>query len=318
MENRKLEVHTFHLEDKKNKEIIIDPSNVTGIDLYKSLKDNFVNFVDNLPPDDIWKRTSKIDAKDGFKTFKFNDDVRYVSGKIKIGNDQNKEQDVVATDDKKDVLYTIGKGESVERPYYFMIILPAKKNKGFIVIEREGRHTMKQIFSKILEKFVSCKLSTTKIVMKGFVEDKIIRDFLKNGDYERIILNRNLIPNDISERYLGKFQQAGKYQIQLNIIPKEKTLFPAFTKQRILSNLDKYNGFFEDEQLKKLGFNEDSDIKVVTTLHGNTRTIDLRDTFKMRPYYLISVKIDSKGFSDFENINRESATLLKSFELDIL
>ena len=47
--------------------------------------------------------------------------------------------------------------------------------------------------SKILEKFVSCKLSTTKIVMKGFVEDKIIRDFLKNGDYERIILNRNLI-----------------------------------------------------------------------------------------------------------------------------
>jgi len=318
MENRKLEVHTFHLVDKKNKDLIINPENVSGIDFFDTLKNNFIDFVDSLPPSDIWERTSKIEVKAGSKIFKFNDDVRYVSGKIKIGNDQNKEQDVVSTNKKKDVLYTIGKGESVERPYYFMVILPAKKNRGFIVIEREGRHTMKRIFSRILEKFVSEKLSTAKIEIKGFVEDKIIRDYLENGDYERITLNRSIIPNDLSERYLGKFHQTGKYQVQLNIIPKEKTLFPLFAKQKILRNLDSYDGFFEDEHLKELGFDENSDIKVVTTLHGNTRTIDLRDTFKMRPYYLIAVNIDSKGFSDFDNINRESATLLKSFNLDIL
>jgi hypothetical protein len=322
MDNRRFEVYTFIAHPKRKPTENISLEDVYGNDLYEKLKNEFADFVDTFPPDKIEKKTTKIEkilVDEKIKSiFKSKDLLRYISGKIKIGDDDGKEQDVVENNKDKTLLYTKKKGQSVERPYYFMIITPLKMKYGFIILEREGKHSAKRIFEILLKKFVSEKLSDLNLKLSNFVESEIIKEFLEKGEYNKIILSQKIVSNDKSEQYLGTYLDGSKYKVELSITPVDGTKIPIFTRNRILKNLNSNNGFFEGKEFKDIGFDEDSNLKVISTYNGNTRTIDLEDTFKIRPYYNIEVENDTKGFSDFNSINEEAMKLLKSFNLNII
>lgn len=321
METRKLEVYTFiaHPNRKPTENVALE--NVYGADLYIRLKEKFADFVDTFPPINIEGKTTKIEKKKESNivksVFKPDDKLRYISGKIKIGDDDGKEQDVVQNDKAKTVLYTKKKGQTVERSYYFMIIVPLGLKYGFIILEREGKHSSKNVFDKLLKKFVYDNLAQLNIKISNFVESEVIKEYLEKGAYNSIILSQKIVSSDKAEQYLGSYIEGAKYKVEMKIIPLENSAIPIFTKNKILKNLEKNNGFFEGEEFKNIGFDDNSNVKVVATKDGNTRTIDLDDTFKIRPYYNIDVKNDEKGFSSFDEINLETIKLVKSFDKNI-
>ncbi|WJS96773.1 hypothetical protein NYQ10_10030 [Flavobacterium johnsoniae] len=322
MENRKLEIYTFiaHPNRKPTENVILE--DVFGNDLYVRLKNGFPNFVDTFPPLQIDDKTAKIEkVKNGNEVksiFKFNDSLRYIAGKIMIGDDDGKEQDVVESNKEKTVLYTKKKGQSVERPYYFMIIVPLGLKYGFIVLEREGKHSAKGVFDKLFRKFIHENLSGLNCKISNFVESEIIKEYLEFGQYNSITLSQKIISSDKAEQYLGTYIDGSKYKVELRIIPLENSVIPFNTKKRILKNLENNEGFFEGTEFRNIGFDDDANVKVVATKDGNTRTIDLEDTFKVRPYYVINVANNNKGFSEFKNINKEAKKLIRSFDLNIL
>nr|WP_294779113.1 hypothetical protein [uncultured Flavobacterium sp.] len=322
MENRKLEVYTFiaHPNRKPDESQILE--DVYGNDLYVKLKNEFANFVDTFPPMLIDGKTSKIEKVEiegeTKSIFKHNDTSRYINGKIMIGDDDGKEQDVVQNNRDKTVMYTKRKGQSVERPYYFMIIIPLGLKYGFIVLEREGKHSAKGVFEKLLKNFIHGKLSGLNCKVSNFVESEIITEYLQNGDYNSITLSQKIVSSDRAEQYLGTYIDGSKYKIELKIIPLENSLIPVNTKKKILKSLEENNSFFEGNEFKRIGFDDNANVKVVATKDGNTRTIDLEDTFKIRPYYIINVADNSKGFSEFKDINKEAKKLIKGFGLNIL
>lgn len=322
MENRKLEVYTFIAHPNRKPDESVTLEDVFGNDLYVKLKNDFANFVDTFPPlmmDGKTSKIEKIEVEGQIKSiFKHNDSSRYINGKIMIGDDDGKEQDVVQNNRDKTVLYTKRKGESVERPYYFMIIIPLALKYGFIILEREGKHSAKSVFDKLLKKFIQDKLSGLNSKINNFVESEIIKEYLQNGDYNSITLSQKIVSSDRAEQYLGTYIDGSKYKIELKITPLENSLIPINTKNKILKNLEKNNGFFEGEEFKSIGFDDDANVKVVATKDGNTRTIDLEDTLKIRPYYTINVADNSKGFSEFKDINKEAKKLIKGFGLNIL
>jgi hypothetical protein len=322
MENRKLEVYTFIAYPKRKPTQNVTLEDVYGNDLYLKLKEKLADFIDTFPPKSIDGKTTKIERKlkaDGStkSIFKTNDELRYVSGKIKIGDDDGKEQDVVENSREKNVLYTKKKGQTVERPYYFMIIVPLALKYGFIILEKEGKHSAKSVVDQLLKKFIHSNLSELNTKISNFVEADVIREYLENGAYNSIILSQKIVSSDKAEQYLGTYLQGAKYKVEMKIIPLENSIFPVFTKNKILSNLENNDGFFEAEEFKSIGFDDNSNVKVVATKDGNTRTIDLDDTFKVRPYYNIEVMDDEKGFSDFKEINKEAIKLVKSFDKNI-
>lgn len=323
MEARKLEIYTFHIHEKKKEELIPLLENVNGADLFTKLEKDFPDFVDTFPPDSLQKRTCKIEkikisGRKQKSTFISDKTSRYIAGKICLGEDDGKEQDVVATDKDKKLLYTKTKGQSIERPYFFMIILPLDKKNGFIVLEREGKHSLKSAMSILIERFIRKLFSTLAVKIENFVEDKIIKEYLLNGDYNSITLTRFLLAKEKSEQYLGKYESKGEYKVEMNIIPKNGAVIPLITKKVIASNLENKTGFFSNKEFKDIGFDEDTNIKVVSTYNGNTRTIDLEDVFKMRPYYSINVSINAKGFSDFDSIRKEAIKLIRELNLNII
>lgn len=322
MENRKLEVYTFiaHPNRKPNENLILE--DVFGNDLYVKLKNKFSDFVDTFSPQQIDGKTSKIEKKeiDGQRksVFKSNDTLRYIAGKIMIGDDDGKEQDVVQNNKDKTILYTKKKGESVERPYYFMVIIPLGLKYGFIVLEREGKHSAKSVFDKLLKKFIFENLSELSTKITNFIETEIIKEYLENGKYNSIILSQKIVSRDKAEQYLGTYINGSKYKVEMRIVPLENSIIPISAKKKILDNLENNMGFFEGIDFENIGFDDKTNVKVIATKDGNTRTIDLDDTYKIRPYYSIEVPNNKKGFSEFKDINIEAKRLIRSFGLNIL
>ncbi|ATA94033.1 hypothetical protein CGC54_06665 [Capnocytophaga canimorsus] len=324
MEKRKLEIYTFQIYEKQNSEIIPLLENIYGVDLFTELVNKFPNFVDTFPPDSLQKRTCKIEKVRSEKknqkksVFTHTETSRYIAGKICIGEDDEKEQEVVQNNKRKKLLYTKKKGQSIERPYFFMIILPLDKKYGFLILEREGKHSLKTAIETLICRFIKSKFSTLEVKFTNFVEDSLIKEYLSKGNYNSIILSRNFLAKEKSEQYLGEYQNSGEYKVEIKITPMKGIEVPYFTKKRIISQLEKKTGFFIGEEFKNIGFDENTNIKVVSTYNKNTRTIDLEDTFKMRPYYLINVDINEKGFSDFDSITREAIKLIKELTLNII
>lgn len=324
MEERKLEVYTFKIHQNRKTDVFPLLENIQGVDLHTELVNNFTNFVDTFPPDLLNGKTCRIEKiKTGKSvnpksTFISDKTSRYVAGKISLGEDDGKEQEVVKNNKSKDPLYTKEKGQSIERPYFFMIILPLDKKYGFIILEREGKHSLKSAMCTLMLQFVRRKFSTLNVKFTNFIEDKVIREYLTNGDYNSIILSRNFLAKEKSAQYLGEYQNAGEYKVEMKIIPTKGTEIPILTKKRVISNLENKTGFFVGEEFKEIGFDENTNIKVVSTYNENTRTIDLEDTFKVRPYYVINVDINQKGFSDFESIKKEAIKLIRELTLNII
>ncbi|MDM1503927.1 hypothetical protein HX071_17245 [Myroides marinus] len=322
MEDRKLEVYTFNIHAKRKigeKAIL---NNINGTDIYLKMKKDLANFINELAPLYIDQKTCRIETvgtgKNLKSILKFSDQNRYIAGKIAIGEDDGKEQDVVKNNKKKDKLYTKSIGESIERPFYFIIVCPLENNTGYIAIEREGKHSIKSVLTKIIKLFINNLFGNLDVKFKNFIEDDIIRMYLEQGDYNSIILSRNVLAKEKSQQLLSAYQEKGEYKISFTIAPKGKTKIPILTKKKIISALDNNIGFFECEEFENLGFDKDSNIKIISTLNNNTKTIDLSDTFKARPYYIIETKITSKGFSDFDSIHEQAIKLFKDFNLNIL
>lgn len=316
---RKLEIHTFYLYSPKKKSVKINPMKVLGKDLFVQLYKKLPKYVDQYPPSRLRNKTAKIPKDKSNKSiFSFSLSKRYIVGKINIGDDNSKVQDVVLANKDKTYLYTKEKGHSVERPFFFMIILPENKTTGYLILEREGQHAMKVDFGRILSDFVSSNLSGLKIGFSNFVEQDLIKEWLRDGKYKEMIFTRKHLPNDKAETYLGDYQGDGKYDLRLSLIPKEGTLFPQKTKKRTVERINSFNGFFESPELQKLGFDENTDVKVIVDYENNTRTIDLSDTKKVRPYYHVDVKEDANGFSNLKSIKKEAINLVKSFNLGII
>ncbi len=317
MEKRNLEVYNFSLYSGDDLKTKVDFGNVFGKDLFELLKKDIITFFDSLGPEQLNKKTINIDSVDDKSVLKTNSTLRLITGKIKIGDDDGKEQDFTKAG-KKEVVYVKKKGVYARRPFFFMIIIPKNKKVGFIVLEKEGVHSCKTIFFKALQIFVKQKMSSLLLREEKFIEDEIIENYIINGKYDKITLTRNRLPKDLCDKYLGDYEADGEYQIELNIISKKGSDFGREVKKKILNNLKNYKGYFSSNEFKSIGFDEKSDIKIVSTFEKNKKTIDLSDTMKIRPYYQIDVKLDSTGFSDFEDITNKSIELVKSFELGII
>lgn len=322
MEERKLEIYTFNVHTVRKVKDQANLNNINGIDLFKDMVSKFTNFVDVLPPDQIGRKTCRIEKSGNLKsqktTFLHNDTGRYISGKILIGEDDGKEQDVVKSNKTKEYQYTKQKGQSIERPFYFMMVFPLNCKDGFLIIEREGKHSIKTFMTILIKNYVKEISNSLDVKFKNFIEEAVIRKYLEEGDYNSIIVDRNVLAKEKSQQLLGAYQDKGSYKMSFIIQPKGDAYIPIITKKLLLKNMGSQFGFFKGTEFEDIGFDDQTNVKVVSTYNNNTRTIDLGDTMKVRPYYIVNTAINSRGFSDFQSINKEAVKLLRELSLNII
>lgn len=314
MEERKLEVLKFNITPKGEASKFINMSSISGADLMTTFFADFIPYIEDLEPDEKNKRIVKVGSH-----FSKHEMIRSITGIIETGN-YGKEENVVDITQKPDSppVFKIHKNHSVQKPFFFLICIPVLKNEGIIILERVGQYGIKSIFTYMVQAFVSHKFPEYKAHFSPFIDDQVVENYIKKGQYNSISLTRHSLPGDIADRYgLGNFE-THDFVVELTIKAKGKKAITGNAKRRILKLFESsYGGFFTSEDFSNLGFDDSAKIKVNATYNQSKRTIDLSDTMKFRPYYDITVALSASGHSDFNSINTEAIRLLKDLNLEL-
>jgi hypothetical protein len=319
MEERKLEVLRFSIAKRENRKAKLLMSSIDGVDLIDNVFENFVRFIDNLPPDDKNKRVVQLGKKQDKSTyFHKKSDIRSISGILQTGK-YGKEENVVDKDRKDDTpVFRIHKNHAVPKPFFFLICISDKKKDGLVILEREGGYGIKSIFIRLFKMFIDQNFKDLAVSFTNFIDDEIVKKYISDGAYNSIKLTRDSLPEDVAERYgLEKFQ-TNDFVVELTIKAKGKRRIMGNARKRIQDMFEENpDGFFASEEFGKLGFDNSATVKVNSTYRDSRRTIDLSDTMKFRPYYDILVELNDAGHSQFESIEYEAIKLLEDFNLDL-
>ena len=316
-----LEVYTFHLHKTREKNNRFDFKNVLGQNIYEEFKTNFIAFIDKLEFKDIMpdsqnntieRRAIFIPAGDNKYSnyFEVDEKRNAIYGIVKSGL-YGKPADVFDITSQEVVLKG-NKMHAPTRPFFFLICFSPKKKEGFLMLERIGNEGIGGIFKIIFSSFLASSDLNITLKMSKFIDDKVIEKFIKNGEYSKIILSRKSISPHAAKRYNISEYLSKDFKLELSITSRKKGVFGSTgaKKDAIKYFENNPNGFFTQEVFNELGFDESTDVKVVSTYGGKKRIIDLRDTFKAKPYYIVDVSLNSDGYSDFYSIKEEAIDFL--------
>lgn len=319
MTERKLEVLRFSIVNKEDKCVKLNMSKIDKIDLLEYIYTSFVPFIEKLPLDERSKRIVQLGKKsDSSIYFHKKTDFRSISGILETGI-YGKEENVIDIDKKDDIpVFKIKKNHAVQKPFYFLICVPEIKEDGLIILERDGHYGIKTVFTLLFSRFIQQNFEGFEINFTNFIDDEIIKNYINDGEYKQIQLTRNSLPEDVADRYgLEKFE-TDDFVVELTIRSKGKRKIKGNARKQIIELFeDKPNGFFSSEVFAKMGFDESAIIKVKSTYLNSTRTIDLSDTMRFKPYYNIFVELNEAEQSDFTSIESEAIKLINDFKLDL-
>lgn len=319
MEKRNLEVIKFHLSPKGDKKEKIIMSKIGDEDLLNIVFNEFIPFIDNYPTDERNKRVVKLFKEDDGNTFfKKKENTRTITGIIETGK-YGKEENVVdinKTDNKP--IFKIYKNHSVQKPFFFLICISNLKKDGILILERDGVLGIKQVFTRLLQDFVKSKFEDYVLRFTNFIDDQVVKNYINKGEFNFIKLTRNSLPIDVAEKYgLNKFE-TDNFVLELTIKTKGKRAILGNSRRRIQEMFeDSASGFFVSQELQSIGFDNKSIVKVNSTYNNSSRTIDLSDTMKFKPYYEVKIDINTTGHSEFNSIEKEALNLLEDFNLDL-
>lgn len=319
MEERKLEVIKFYIAKKGDKKEKFIMSSLENEDLIDKVFNEFIKYIDGYPTDENNKRVINMLIDENLKTFfRKKDNTRTISGIIETGK-YGKEENVRDSSNKdKKTVFKIHKNHSVQKPFYFLMCIPKLKKDGLIILERDGPFGIKSTFTQILREFISIHFKDYKIHFSNFIDDQIVKNYINKGEYNTITLTRNSLPYDVAERYGLDKLESQDFVLELTLKTKGRRKILGNSKKQIQRIFEEsYSGFFESEELKKVGFDDKSKIKVNSTYNGSKRTIDLSDTMKFKPYYDVQIEINNSGHSDFNSIEAEALGLLEDFDLNL-
>lgn len=319
MEIRKLEVIKFYIAKKGNKKEKFLMSSIKDEDIIDKVFKEFVPFIDNYPTDENNKRViNMLVSDDSTSFFRKKDNTRSISGIIETGKYGKEENVRDSSSKKKKTVFKIHKNHSVQKPFFFLMCIPKIKKDGLIILERDGAFGIKSVFTRILRDFISLHFSEYKIHFSNFIDDEVVKNYIYKGDYNKVTLTRSSLPIDVAERYGLEQLESQDFILELTIKTKGRRRILGNTKKKIQKIFsESYSGFFESEELRKVGFDKKSKIKVNSSYNGSKRTIDLSDTMKFKPYYEVNVDINNAGHSDFDSIETEALELLDDFNLNL-
>ncbi|PWI29769.1 hypothetical protein DI383_08395 [Flavobacteriaceae bacterium LYZ1037] len=307
-ENRKLEAITFSFKKK-------DGKSETGINLFEELFSKLPNFIDLMPNDESSKKSVKIEKKKIkgkiTSSLKIHKSSRFITGKISSTNYGKIIKIINPNDKDADPVYQSKPEHGVEKVFFFFIYIAEDNHKGFILLERNGVYGIKSVFCSVLKSFVGDSYPENRIVFNDFIDKEILRRYMTKGATKSVTLKTDKIPKEISDKLHFLEEEFKDYTITLTI-KKKRGNFGSSTK-KVLDKLysEKDRSYLLTENLKVLGFGENSEITTKVKLDGKEKNINFKDSFNLKSIYDIIVKQDIYGESDLEEITQTTINLFK-------
>ena len=306
-----IEVYTFSVRKSHSPKKI---RFAEGADIYKLVKKSFVNYVHNSTGDmPAEKRTVKIPrAKNGVAYCGFNDAMRCVYGVIESGI-YGKSLEIAHKDDPEKILYQSKKEEALMKPFFYLIVIPHIGDVGYLILERTDNEGILPLFRSILKTFLDKHLGSDDDKFSIDIFNYLSKEYvnsLKNGNLKTIRFKLRSLPEDGADKYFLK-ELGNDIQVSLSV-----TFRGGFMPEcKIRKAIEDPNKIFTSDDMK--GLFGDSHKSIVTTSKINgvnkDRTIylDAENSKLIRPYYVLDITENSKGYSDYESIRNAVMMFIK-------
>lgn len=293
----RLEVYTFKVRkrgDKDNYEIL---DNFFGKgDFYTFLKDYFDKHDKSLLINEELKRSIQVIAE----KLTLNKTKRTISGIIESG-DYGFESRIV--DSRGRPKYNKQVFDLDVKPFYFLMYIPLQSDQGFLLLQRTGIYGINNIFKANLEQFFKIQHPDNKIEFSQFLSKELAQRFLTDGGIKEFIFKRKDLPTDIADKFGVNKTEGEILRVELKIVAKD-----TFRINRKVKNfINNPNAKFIDlSEVEGIGMDGSQTSSVKVKMSGKTRTIDLSETGKIRPYYDIDSEVtkDKSGHPIFSSIDR--------------
>ena len=145
----KVEIFTFNILNKSNNDVKIKFEDETLKEIFKYLKKNIPNKVNQFPPGKD-KKTFKIDtyidekSKEKKSYFEFSEPNNRLEGVFVVGSDADKVLKFTSADKHKKESGQKEKGVNIDNNHYFQILFIEGSDTGFIVLEKNQKSCKKE------------------------------------------------------------------------------------------------------------------------------------------------------------------------------
>lgn len=309
----KLEVYTFSV--RKLNSSLQNPeyfklSDINGKDLLNLFKEYFTYLEGGLEKNDSQMKAIRLKEK----SLRIKSGERSYSGIFESGSYGYQSDIVNVNTNKKKSTKTTEDAEIL--PFYFLLHIPQKMDVGVIMLQRFGQYGINTVFRESLRIFLSEKHQIS-IDINEYVSKELAEEFLKEDSIKEIILTKNNLPSDVANQLNLSSYDTKSLCLEIRVKAGNGKSFLGLSAAITNHIGDPNTKFFSPSPLKKLGIDGTHKVSVVSrTKGGGTRTIDLSDTMKIRPYYDINDQIETiLGHPVFDSIDKEAKKLLDEINI---
>lgn len=268
-------------------------------DFLSFLNDYFNNVSEKVENDPHAKRVTIVDSP------KIRGIKRTIAGVIRTG-DYGYQTELLHIR-KKTVDYTRSPEHSELKPFYFLINIPKGKDKGIVLLQRNGNDGISTIFQHSLNKFLKDKDQDLVIEFPKLVPKEIIDNYLDQGVIHSFKFIKFSLPSDETDYFnKGRLEEkAGKMELKISV--SDDGIFTRTFLNRTIGRRKNEN----PQPIEVFGIEYDN-VEVEVSLDKERKKIKIERNDLFRPYYDISDAIHyENGNPTFNSINRQAEELLK-------
>lgn len=275
------------------------------------MKEDFIRYIDTAktgPVTGVEKRTLKIPPAANDQSFwGFNDDRRFIYGVFESGL-YGKRLEIADKDNPRTILYDSQNNDvALMKPFFFLVFIPRIGDTAFVILERTDNEGISSLFYSLLASFLHEKRPINgqqqdySIKPENYLSHEYV-DNLKNGTIKSVKFSLRKLPEDPAERYMCESLDATDMSISLTVNFKGGLRPGHEISQAIKDN----QTIFSSEVLDTLFNDSEKTIVTESIINGvsKSRTVYLSaDTQNhIRPYYIIDVAENEKGYSEYTSI----------------
>lgn len=303
----KLEIYKFELKRYKSDLFLPLDSFFDKHDF----KDFFVSYIKDIDKEIFLIGSESKTLQHHLTSLKFDSKSRILSGIVQ-GGTTGSQSKILDTKTGK-LVFTKVSSHTDTSPYYFLISAPSNKKVGFIAIQRTGNNTIASPFLKHFRRYFRKQYPKVILCIDKYISTALVERFL-GGNINEIIFTRTNAPADVADSLIK-----GHSNSSLNVKVTLSGLDSIFTN-KVKRFMQNPNGkMFGVKALSDLGMDGNHRTRIKVKEGTETRTIDLKDSFNLNPYYYIDDEIekDKNGEAVFSSIDEYTRKFIESLEDEI-
>ncbi|MDZ8056570.1 MAG: hypothetical protein RMX63_34665 [Aulosira sp. ZfuCHP01] len=303
--------YTLRLKSKSSRNYLFF-GDVLGLDFI----DIFYDYLSNvLPASPINNKTGEV-----IKVISLKKDNRTIYGQFEAGKNGYGSK----------LLDTITDTVSYERkpleaeliPYYFLVRIPSKVDKGIVILQRFNNIGVKTLFFDNLIQYLKDKFSDEFLVdINPLVPKGLIKEYI-NGRFIKLRLIKQGYPKDIFDRNPNGMPDENEFdgQCELVLSAPKNGILPYHIRSMFSTNLDKFlnsDDVSVGSIIEVQNFDYDN-IKMQVRVGNSYKTVDISDMAKLRYYEDISgIDLNTNGHPKFDIIDSRAKALLKDLAISV-